>query len=80
MVITNDKFLKGYTLFAFNLSRDLSQGYQSAGYVNIPTSGVMRIEIHFGQALTSTINAIIFCEFDNQISILEDRNAIMDYR
>lgn len=73
-VITNEKFLKGYTLFAFNLSRDLSQGY-----VNIPTNGVMRFEIHFDRELAATINAIIFCEFDNQI-IFEDRNAIMDYR
>ena len=79
-VITKDKFLKGYTIFAFNLSRDLSQGYQSAGYVNIPTNGVMRFEIHFATQLVDTINAVIFCEFDNQISILEDRNAIMDYR
>jgi hypothetical protein len=62
------------------LSADLSQGYTSAGYVNIPKDGVLRFEIHFSQALTTNINALIYCEFDNQLNIGEDRNAFMDYR
>lgn len=80
MPITFSEYKHSYTIFAFNLSQDLSQGYNSAGYVNIPKEGVLRFEIRFNQALDTTINALIFCEFDNQISIAEDRNAFMDYR
>ena len=80
MLITKDKFKLGYTLFAFNLSQDFSQGYNSAGYVNLPRDGILRFEIKFATATTKIYNAIIYCEFDSQISIPEERNAIMDYR
>jgi hypothetical protein len=80
MLITRDNFKSGYTIFAFNLSPDFSQGYNSTGYSNIPKSGVMRIEIHFSQALSVIINALVYCEFDNLLSIGQDRNAFMDYR
>jgi len=80
MQITKKNFKEGYTIFAFNLSQDLSQGYSSNGYVNLPKEGVMRFEINFKEQLASAINALIYCEFDNQLSISEDRNAFMDYR
>ena len=80
MMIDKDGFKHGYTVFAFNLSQDLSPGYPSVGYVNVPKEGVMRFEIHFSRPLDTNINAIVYCEFDNQLNISEDRNAFMDYR
>ena len=80
MPITFNDFKTSYTIFGFNLSQDLSQGYNSSGYVNIPRQGVLRFEIKFSRALETTINALIFCEFDNLVSIGEDRSAETDYR
>jgi hypothetical protein len=80
MIITRDNYKTGYTIFAFNLSPDLSQGYNSSGYINVPRDGVLRFEIHFSQALSAIVNALIFTEFDNLISLGPERNAICDYR
>ena len=80
MVVNRDNYKAGYSMFAFNLSPDLSQGYNSAGYVNVPKEGVLRFEIHFSQALDTIVNALIYCEFDNLLSIGQDRNAFTDYR
>ena len=80
MMIDKPGFKNGYSIFAFNLSQDSSQGYPQAGYVNVTRDGVLRFEIHFSQPLDTNINAIVYCEFDNQLNIGEDRNAYMDYR
>jgi len=77
--ISKKDYKNGYTIFAFDLSADHSEGYYTSGYVNQPKQGVLRIEIKFSKATTETINALIFSEFDNQINILEDRQAITDY-
>jgi hypothetical protein len=79
MMIDRNTYDKGFTIFAFNLSQDLSDGYNSAGYNNITKSGVLRFEIQFAKQLETTINAIVHCEFDNLLSIPEDRSVYMDY-
>jgi hypothetical protein len=79
MFITKKNYKIGYTLFAFDLSCDHSEGFYTSGYVNPPKQGVLRIEIKFSEPTTKTLNAIIFSEFDNQINILEDRQAVNDY-
>jgi hypothetical protein len=78
-VITKDKFKNGFTIFGFDLARDLSDGYHQTGYVDIPRNGVLRFEIQFGEQLTTTINAIIYCEFDNMITVNGDRNVFIDF-
>ena len=78
--ITHEKFKTGYTIFGFDLSQDSTHGYNSTGYVNLPQKGILRFEVKFAQATTKIYNAIIYSEFDSQISIPESRNAIMDYR
>ena len=80
MYITKERFKENFTLFAFDLSQDFSHGYNSVGYVNLPKEGMLRFEIKFAAATPKLINAIIYCEFDSQISIPEDRKAVMDYR
>jgi len=80
MIINKDKFKNGFALFAFDLSQDFSHGYNTVGYVNLPKEGMLRFEIKFAEATTKIINAIIYCEFDSQISVPEDKKAIMDYR
>ena len=79
-LVTFKNYKNGCTIFGFNLSPDYSQGYNSCGYVNVPTEGVMRFEVQFKDALSAPVDALIFCEFDNLLSLGPERNAIMDYR
>jgi hypothetical protein len=39
----------------------------------------LRVEIHFADALTATINVIMYAEFDNVIEIDRNRQVLLDY-
>jgi hypothetical protein len=39
----------------------------------------LRMEIHFAEALTATINMIMYAEFDNVIEIYRNRQVLFDY-
>ena len=41
--------------------------------------GNLRVEIHFAEALTTTINVIMYAEFDNVIEIDSNRQVLFDY-
>jgi hypothetical protein len=41
--------------------------------------GNLRVEIHFTEALTTTINVIVYAEFDNVIEIDRNRHVLFDY-
>jgi hypothetical protein len=41
--------------------------------------GNLRVEIHFADALTATINVIMYAEFDNVIEIDRNRQILFDY-
>ena len=79
MAVNLRDFENGSTIWAFDISQDHSEGYTSDGYVNPPRDGHIRFEILFRNATTKTINAIFFYDFDNQISITQNRDPIADY-
>ena len=66
--ISREDYAKGNTLFVFDLTPDMSD----AGAFQHIKQGNLRVEIHFAEALTATINMIMYAEFDNVIEI--DRN------
>ena len=66
---------KGYTLFAFDLTPDLSDG----GHFNVIKQGNLRLELHFQAQLEESVNAIVYAEFDNVIEIDKARNVVFDY-
>jgi hypothetical protein len=41
--------------------------------------GNLRVEIHFAEALTATINVIMYAKFDNVIEIDRNRQVLFDY-
>ena len=41
--------------------------------------GNLRVEIHFAEALTATINVVMYAEFDNVIEIDRNRQILFDY-
>ncbi|KAK7093427.1 hypothetical protein V1264_007186 [Littorina saxatilis] len=65
----------GYTLFAFDLTADLSDQC----HFEPVREGNLRLEVHFNKALPSTINVITYAEFDNVIEIDRSRNVLFDY-
>ena len=62
----------GYTLYAFDLTADMCEG----SHLDPVKYGNLRMEVHFAKALPSTINAVIYCEYDNLIQIDRARNVI----
>ena len=65
--ISREEYAKGNTLFGFDLTPDMSE----VGAFQLIKQGNLRVEIHFAEALTATINVIMYAEFD----IIEiDRN------
>ena len=72
--ITRDDYAAGYTLFAFDLSPDLSAG----GHFNLVKRGNLRLDVHFARPLDETINVIIYAEFNNVIELDQARNVIFD--
>ena len=77
-VIDRETFCDGYTLYCFDLTPDLSS---SCGqYVSLIKSGTVRVCVKFGASLASTINMLLYCEYDNLIEITKDRQVIYDYK
>lgn len=55
--ISRDDYFKGYTLFAFDLTPDLSAN--CVGHWNLVKHGSLRLEVRFVKALSETVNCII---------------------
>lgn len=74
--ISYSEYKNGYCLTVFDLTADMSCRDQ---HWNIIKSGTLRFEVRFGAALTQTITAVIYSEFDNLIEIGENRTVSIDY-
>ncbi len=75
--ITRNGYLHGYFLLAFDLSPDLSAS--CSNHWNLQKTGSVRIELRFEEALQSTINCIIYSEFQNLIQISKEREIMTDF-
>lgn len=76
--ITPEKYKTGYTIFAFDLTRDKSGGFLKEGYCDPPKKfSNLRFTVQFNSALTETISAIIFCEWDDLVIIDAMKNAYL---
>jgi hypothetical protein len=73
--IRRDDYGKGYALYAFDLTPDLSED----DHFNLIKEGSVRLDMRFGAALPNTINVIVYAEFENIIEIDRSRNVIFDY-
>ena len=74
--ISYDDYAEGYTLWAFDFTPD--QG-SDEGHFHPIKSGQLRVELQFAEALTETVNVILYAEFDNTIEINSLREVITDY-
>ena len=73
--ISREDYGKGYTLFGFDLTPDLSE----IGTFQLIKQGNLRVEIHFAAALANTTNVVLYAEFDNVIEIDRNRQVLFDY-
>ncbi len=73
--IDRSEFDKGYTLYVFDLTPDLSE----RDSFNLNRNGNVRLEVKFDVALTQTITVVAFAEFENIIEIDRNRNITADF-
>ena len=74
--ISYEDYVGGYALWAFDFTPD--QG-SDEGHFHPIKSGQLRVELQFADALTETVNVILYAEFDNTIEINSLREVILDY-
>lgn len=75
--ISRSDYGGGHCLLCFDLTPDLSAS--STSHWNLVRHGSVRIEVRFDSALTTTINCIVYAEFDNVIEINKHRDVSVDY-
>jgi len=73
--ISRTEYKDGYTLYAFDLTPDMSQ----EGHFNLIRQGSLRLDMKFGAALPNTITVIAYGEFENLIEIDRSRNIVFDF-
>lgn len=76
--ITPENFGKGYTIFAFDLTRDNSKGYLKSGYIDPPQKhSHLRFTVQFNEELPETVTAIIYTEWDDIVMVDLMKNALV---
>ncbi|KAJ8048828.1 hypothetical protein HOLleu_01299 [Holothuria leucospilota] len=73
--INREEYAKGYTLYALDLTPDLSSG----DHYNLVKEGNLRMELQFQRPLTTTVNVVVYDELDNLTGIDKALNVIFDY-
>lgn len=75
--ISRSDYAAGYCLFAFDLTPDLAANCFT--HWNLVRHGSVRVEVRFDTPLVSTINCIVYAEYDNIIEIDSNRQVITDF-
>ncbi|KAI0212525.1 hypothetical protein LSAT2_002568 [Lamellibrachia satsuma] len=73
--LTSSDFRHGYTFFGFDLTPDQCDG----PCFHLVQKGKLRIELHFRNALPTTVNVVAYAEFESVLEIDKNRNVIYDY-
>ncbi|XP_051162202.1 uncharacterized protein F54H12.2-like [Leptopilina boulardi] len=75
--IDRASYPNGFCLFAFDVTPNLSANCYS--HWNLIRSGSLRIKVRFNNALTETVNRIVYGEYDNVLEIDSTRQVIVDF-
>jgi hypothetical protein len=73
--INRTEFSRGYSLYVFDLTADLSENDS----FSLTRNGTVRLGMKFNKALVKTITVLAFAEFENIIEIDRNRNVVFDY-
>ena len=71
-----DDYAQGYTLYAWDLSADLSDG---GDHFQLRRNTSLRVEMKFDNPLDEAINAIVYAEFQNMIMVNNNRQVIHNF-
>ena len=71
--LNREEYPDGNCLYAFKLSHDTD------GAFDLMHNGSVRIDLKFAQALASTVNVIVYAEYENVVQLDKNRNLILDY-
>ena len=63
----------GNCLYAFRLA------HQADGVFDLMHNGSIRVDLKFSQALDTTVNVIVYAEYENVVQMDQARNLILDY-
>lgn len=74
--ITRESYAEGNTLFLFDLTPDFAAGCTS--HWNLIKNGSLRIDVRFAEPLTTTVNCIVYAEYDSILEIDSARQVITD--
>ena len=66
-LISREAYANGYCLFAFDLTPDLLANQDT--HWNLVTQDSVRIDFRFDDPLSSTVNCIIYAEYENILEI-----------
>lgn len=72
-LINRDNYDKGYAVFCFDLSSDMSASCGS--HFNLSKTGNLKIELGFAKPLSETINLMMHAEFDSILEIDQHRQV-----
>ena len=75
--ISREDYPNGYCLFAFDLTPDLSANELS--HWNLIRHGSVRLEVRFASPLTTTVNCVVYAEFENILEIDASRQILIDF-
>lgn len=74
--ISRESYPNGYCLYVFDLTPDLSANNDT--HFNLIRHGTVRVELRFDDTLSSTLNCIIYAEFDSVLEIDQSRQVSID--
>lgn len=76
LIISRTEYSQGYTLYAFDLSTDLSADSLHSDTIN---TGNFKIDLKFARETPHSINIVVLLEFDSVIRLDRNRSVILDY-
>lgn len=75
LIIDRTDYGGGYAIYCFDFSPELCRG----AYKQPLKRGAVRLEATFAEDLATTINVLIYSEFDNTLSVDRERNVFTDF-
>ena len=75
--ISRSDYPNGFCLFAFDLTPDSSAN--DLTHWNLLKHGNVRLDVRFSESLTSTVNCIVYAQYENIMEIDASRQVIVDF-
>jgi len=75
LYISREDYSAGYALYVFVLTADIGE----EDHFSLVRQGSVRLSLKFSAALTNTVTAVAYAEFENVIEVDCDRNVVFDF-